>query len=127
MPPRFVAVMVVTSDTEDAMTHAAVHESPSKEAAAMEMAPGAIWFGSMVAIWSIFFTLLIVSPQTLDDAYDWLTGLAIVWEILMWIVLLPWAVTYVVWESAWVDWLRVLVIVLVTVVHLSASAPRVKR
>ena len=89
--------------------------------------PGSTWFGLMVATWSSFVTLLSVSPETLADAYDWLTGLAIVWEILMWIVLLPWAVAYVVWESSWEQWLRILVVALIVLVHLSISAPRQTR
>jgi hypothetical protein len=78
----------------------------------------------MVATWAVFFTLLVVSTETLDDVYGWLTGLAIVWEVLMWIVLLPWALAYVVWDSGWEHWLQVLVVVLIATVHLSISAPR---
>ena len=86
--------------------------------------PGATWYGAMVSLWSIFYTLLAVSPGTLEDVYDWLGGLAIVWEILMWIVLLPWALAYVVWESSWEQWLRVLVVVVITGVHIAISTPR---
>jgi hypothetical protein len=81
----------------------------------------------MVAVWAMFFTLLAVSPETLEGAYDWLTGLAIVWEILMWIVLLPWALAYVVWESSWAHWLQVLVVVVIATAHLGISVPRTKR
>jgi hypothetical protein len=84
-----------------------------------------MWFGAMVAVWSVFVTLLVVSPETLADVYEWLTGLAIVWEILMWIALLPWALAYVVWESSWEQWLRVLVLIVIALAHLGASAPRV--
>jgi hypothetical protein len=90
-------------------------------------APGTTWFGAMVALWTMFVTLLVVSPETLGDVYDWLTGLAIVWEILMWIVLLPWALAYLVWESSWEHWVRVLLVVLFAVVHLTVSAPRTSR
>jgi hypothetical protein len=90
-------------------------------------APGSVWFGLMVAVWTVFFTLLAASPETLADTYDWLTGLAIAWEVLMWIVLLPWALAYVVWESSWEHWLRVLVVVLIATVHLSISMPRTRR
>jgi hypothetical protein len=89
--------------------------------------PGATWFGAMVAVWSSFVTLLAASPETLDDAYEWLTGLAIVWEVLMWIVLLPWALAYLVWDSSWEHWVRVLVVVIMAVVHLSISVPRERR
>jgi hypothetical protein len=81
----------------------------------------------MAGLWGAFITLLAVSPTTLDDAYDWLRGLPIVWEILMWILTLPWTVAYLVYESSWEHWLRVLVVALIVVVHLSASAPRAKR
>ena len=81
----------------------------------------------MVALWTIFFTLLVVSPETLEDVYDWLTGLPIVWEVLMWIVLLPWALTYVIWESSWEHWLRIGLVVLFATVHLSICAPRETR
>lgn len=99
-------------------------ETGSKRAPAPAAAPGGAWFGLMVATWSAFVTLLSVSPETLADVYDWLAGLAIVWEVLMWIVLLPWALAYVVWESSWDHWLRLLLVVLFAIVHLTVSAPR---
>jgi hypothetical protein len=80
----------------------------------------------MVAMWSAFVTLLVVSPGTLDDTYDWLTGLPIVWEILMWIVLLPWALAYLVWESSWDQWVRILIVGMMAGAHLVLSAPRSK-
>ena len=61
--------------------------------------PGAAWFGAMAGLWGAFVALVAASPETLERAYDWLTGLAIVWEVVMWIVLLPWTVSWVVWES----------------------------
>jgi hypothetical protein len=91
------------------------------------VAKGATFSGLMVATWSVFFTLLVVSPETLDDAYDRLTALPIVWEILMWIVLLPWALAHLVWESSWDQWLRILVVGLMAAAHLVLSAPRPKR
>jgi hypothetical protein len=98
-----------------------------KRATPTMAAPGTAWFGLMVAVWSVFVTLLVTSPETLADVYDWLRGLAIVWEILMWIVLLPWALAYVVWESSWDHWLRVTIVVLLALVHLSMSQPRTRR
>ena len=108
------------------MSQTAAHETRSKHAP-RPVAKGAAFSGLMVAMWSVFVTLLVVSPETLDDAYDWLTGLPIVWEILMWIVLLPWALAYLVWESSWDQWLRVLVVGLMAAAHLILSAPRPER
>jgi hypothetical protein len=99
--------------------------APSVECRRVSTAvPGTTWFGGMVALWSIFLTLLAVSPETLERTYDWLTGLALVWEVLMWILLLPWALAYVVWEGSWDQWLRVGVVALITAVHLGISVPR---
>ena len=108
------------------MSHVEAQDTGSKNAS-RPVAKGATFSGLMVATWSVFFTLLIVSPETLDDAYDWLTALPIVWEILMWIVLLPWALAYLVWESSWDQWLRILVVGLMAAAHLVLSAPRPKR
>jgi hypothetical protein len=86
--------------------------------------PGSAFFALMAGLWGSFVTLLAVSPSTLDDAYEWLTGLPIVWEILMWIVTLPWTIAYLVYDASWEHWLRVLVVALVVLVHLGAAAPR---
>jgi hypothetical protein len=108
------------------MSQTATHETVPIRRSVPKAAPGTTFFGLMAATWSVFFTLLAASPETLADVYDWLTGLALVWEIVMWIVLLPWAVTYVVWESSWDQWLRVALLVLFGLVHLAVSAPRQK-
>jgi hypothetical protein len=81
----------------------------------------------MAGLWGSFVTLLAVSPGTLDDAYDWLRGLPLVWELLMWIVTLPWTVAYLAYEADWAHWLRVLVVALIVTFHLSACAPRASR
>ncbi len=107
-------------------THIAARETSPMRAPVPTAVPGTTWFGLMVATWTVFFTLLSVSSETLADVYDWLTGLAIVWEVAMWIVLLPWAVTYVVWECSWEQWLRVAVVVLFATVHLGICMPRTK-
>jgi hypothetical protein len=78
----------------------------------------------MVATWSAFVTLLAASPETLADVWSWLGGVALFYEIVMWILLLPWAVGYAVWESSWDHWLRILLVVLVAAMHLVLSAPR---
>jgi hypothetical protein len=90
-------------------------------------APGSAFFAAMAGLWGAFVTLIAVSPTTLDDCYDWLRGLPIVWELLMWLVMLPWTVAYLVYETPWEHWLRVLVVILVAVVHLGISVPRTAR
>ena len=89
--------------------------------------PGSTFFALMAGLWGSFVTLLAAAPGTLDDAYDWLTGLPIVWEVLMWVVTLPWTIAYLVYASSWEHWLRVLVVALIALVHLSITAPKTHR
>jgi hypothetical protein len=90
-------------------------------------APGSAFLALMAGLWGAFVTLLAVSPSTLDDAYGWLRGLPAVWEVLMWLLTLPWTVAYLVYETSWEHWLRVVVVALIVTVHLSVCAPRVPR
>ncbi len=88
------------------MSQVALEKAKPKCIQAPTAVPGTTWFGLMVATWSVFVTLALVSPSTLDDAYDWLRALSAVPEILIWIVTLPWTLAYLVLESSWVEWLR---------------------
>jgi hypothetical protein len=109
------------------VTQVAVGKCEAKRVALPTHAPGSVWFGSMAALWGSFVTLLAVSPATLNGAYDWLRGLPLVWELIVWILTLPWTVAYLVYASSWEHWLRVLIVALIAAVHLSASAPRAPR
>jgi len=109
------------------MSQIAAEKAEAKCAPLPMQAPGSTWFAAMAGLWGSFVTLLAVSPASLDDAYDWLRGLPIVWEILMWIVTLPWTLAYLVSESSWEQWLQGVVIVLIAVTHLGISAPKSAR
>ena len=109
------------------MSQIAVDRAERKPAAVPMQAPGSAFLALMAALWGSFVTLLAVSPETLDDAYDWLRSLALVPEILVWILTLPWTVAYLVYETSWQHWDRVLVVALVVTVHLGACAPRTRR
>ena len=109
------------------MTQIAVERVDAKRVAVPTQVPGSTFFALMAGLWGSFVTLLAISPETLDEAYDWLTGLPIVWEILMWIFTLPWTVAYLVYETSWTHWLRLLLLVLIVTAHLCACAPRARR
>lgn len=89
--------------------------------------PGSAFFAVMAGLWGAFIALLAASPATLDDAYGWLTGLPVVWEVVMWVLTLPWTVAYLAYGASWAHWLRVAVVALVVVVHLGITAPRAPR
>jgi hypothetical protein len=107
--------------------HGTPAAAPARRVPAVTPVTGSTFFGLMAAAWSSFVTLLAVSPETLADFHDWITSLALVWEILMWILVLPWALAYWAWDSSWEQWLRVVVVVLIAGVHLSITTPRVPR
>jgi hypothetical protein len=107
------------------MSHAAVEKPLARKVVcAPTHAQGSTFFAFMAGLWGAFVALVAASPTTLDDAYHWLTGLPLVWEILMWILTLPWTISYLVYQSSLQDWLRVLVVALIALVHLSITAPR---
>ena len=109
------------------MSDTAVQKPAAKRAAVPQPVPGTTFFGLMVAAWTTFVTLLAVSPETLADFHDWIRELALVWEILMWILVLPWALAYWAWESSWEHWARVLAVALIAGVQLTITTPRVPR
>lgn len=76
-------------------------------------------------VWLIFFGLLIFSPSTLDDIWNWVQDLATVWEVLIWIVTLPYMLALAIWESDWQTWLRIVLVVLIAMVWTGMmNAPR---
>lgn len=109
------------------MSQLAVEKTQAKAPAVPTQVPGSAFLALMAGLWGSFVTLLAVSPSTLDDAYDWLTGLPLVWEILMWILTLPWTVAYLVYDASWEHWVRVVVVALIVTVHVSMCAPRAPR
>ena len=109
------------------MSQVAVEHTGRKTAAVPVQAPGSAFFALMAGLWGSFVTLLAVSPVKLDDAYDWLRALPLVWEVLLWILTLPWAVAYLVYETTWQHWVRVLLVAAIVTVHLGVCAPRAPR
>ncbi|MGB0872404.1 MAG: hypothetical protein ACPGYP_04625 [Solirubrobacterales bacterium] len=61
--------------------------------------------------WIVFFVLLIFSPDTLTDIWEWVQDLALVWELLIWLFTFPYMLALAVWESGWADWQRIALVV----------------
>lgn len=108
------------------MAHVATEKIPSAEARHGRV-EGVAWFTMMVGMWSAFSTLLIASPETLGEIWSWLTGLPLAAEVVMWIVLFPWALALAVWQSSWEEWVTLLVIALLGAGWTLVSKPRIKR
>ena len=109
------------------MTEITVERARSRSVPVPMQAPGSAFLALIAGTWGAFVALLAVSPATLDDAYDWLRELPLVWEALMWLLTLPWTVGYLVYETAWEHWLRVAIVTVIVTVHLGCCTPRAPR
>jgi hypothetical protein len=109
------------------MSEVTVERAGKRSTPVAMQAPGSAFLAVMAGIWGAFVALLAASPATLDDAYDRLRELPLVWEALMWLLTLPWTVAYLVYETGWEHWVRVVIVALIVTVHLGICAPRVTR
>lgn len=94
-------------------------------ASAPRPATGAyVWFGMMIASWTAFGALAVTSEETLASVWDWVHGLPLIAEIVVWLFTLPWTLALAVWESAWDDGLRTFVVLLIAAGWTIVSIPR---
>lgn len=83
------------------------------------------FFGYPISIlWIAFAALWIFSSTTLGHIFDWIQGLPLVFEILVWIFFLPWVGSLWIWHSTWPLWLKIVVIVIIALVTMSGSQGR---
>ena len=61
-----------------------------------------------VLLWVGFAIALLVNQEWLDLLWNSVRGLPLVWEIIVWIVLLPAMVLLWIWQSSWPALLRAL-------------------
>ena len=85
------------------------------------------WFGLMTGSWLAFAVLAVTSEDTLADIWDWVGGLPLVLEVLVWFLALPWMLALAVWESAWSDAARLLVVLAIATAWTLISIPRPSR
>jgi hypothetical protein len=71
--------------------------------------PGGVSFAAVV-VSAVFAVLLITAPENLDTAWQWIRDLPIILEVVAWVLLLPWMLAYVVWQTSWALWVRIVVV-----------------
>jgi len=81
-------------------------------------------FGVFLILWIAFAAALIFSQESLDGVWEWLTGLPLIAEVVLWIVLLPLVLALWIWESDWDLWLRLLLIIVIALVNISMMSPK---
>jgi hypothetical protein len=82
------------------------------------------WFGLMVGSWLAFAVLAVTSEHTLAAIWDWVRGLPLVLELVVWLLTFPWMLALAVWESAWSDAARLLVVLTIATAWTLMSIPR---
>jgi hypothetical protein len=85
------------------------------------------WFGLMVGSWLAFAVLAVTSEDTLTSVWDWVRGLPLVLELVVWFLTFPWMLALAVWESAWSDAARLLVVLAIATAWTLMSIPRPRR
>jgi hypothetical protein len=85
------------------------------------------WFGLMVGTWLAFAVLAVTSEEALDRIWDWVRDLPLVLELVVWLLTFPWLLALAVWESAWSDTARVLVVLAIATAWTLMSIPRPRK
>jgi hypothetical protein len=85
------------------------------------------WLGLMVGMWAAFAVLAVTSEDTLARVWDWVAGLPLVLELVAWLLTFPWLLALAVWESAWSDTARVLVVLAIGTAWTLISVPRPRK
>jgi hypothetical protein len=106
------------------MSHQLVHPSTVRPEPAGSTRWAALWFGVVVTLFAAFWVLATVAPGSLETLWSDLRGLPPLVEAVVWLVAFPWAVSLAVWQSAWPDSLRALLLTGFTIGWSFAFFPR---
>ena len=85
-----------------------------------------LFFIIMIGLWGAFIALAFASPETLNDAWQWARDLAWPFQILVWVVFLPWMIALWVWQADWSFGVRLAIVAVLAVGWSAASFPRRK-
>jgi hypothetical protein len=88
------------------------------------LAENGILFGIFALIWIAFAAGLIWSQGSLDDAWTTITGLPLIVQAVVWLLLLPVMVGLWVWETTWPLIVRLVLVVSIAGWNLLVFLPR---
>ena len=69
-----------------------------------------VWLVIVVVGWAVFGYLAFVAPGGLDAAWEWVRDQTLLYQIAMWLFLLPWMGALWISQTGWAEWLRVALI-----------------
>lgn len=83
------------------------------------------FFGFPISLlWLAFAGLWIFTSETLGHIFNWIQGIPLALEIVVWVVFLPWVGSLWIWHSSWSLGLKIVVILVIAVVTMSGSRAR---
>ena len=85
---------------------------------------GYVSFAIMAGGWVAFLIALIASPQTLDDVWAGVRDLPLVLEGIAWVLGFPFLAGLAIWETSWVEGLRLLTIAVLALAYTFMFRPR---
>ena len=83
-----------------------------------------LFFIVMVGLWGAFVALAFSSPGTLNSIWHWAGGLALPFQIVVWVLFLPWMIGLLVWHTDWSFAARMAVILVLALGWSGMSFPR---
>lgn len=81
-------------------------------------------FVLVAVLWAGFAIALIVNQGSLDAAWDWVRGLPLIAQVVVWMAFLPVVAGLWVWHTDWMLIVRVVVIAGIAVANLYLFRPR---
>jgi hypothetical protein len=81
-------------------------------------------FGVFLILWLGLALALIFNQDALDSVRHWLIDLPLLIQIAVWVLFLPVVLGLWVWESDWMLWLRLVIILALAVSTLAAFGPK---
>lgn len=71
-------------------------------------------------VWIVFFVLMIFSPETLTDVWEWVQERNDALQVVLWLLTLPYMLALAIWESDWASWLRITLVVTIALLWTGA-------
>lgn len=66
---------------------------------------------------------MIFSPETLTDIWQWVQGREDALQVIIWLLTLPYMLALAIWESDWQTWLRIVLVVSITLIFTGITNP----
>jgi hypothetical protein len=77
-----------------------------------------------VLLWLAFAAALMFHQGALESVWQWLTGLPLLLEVVLWILFLPITLGLWIWESDLSLWLRLVLVIFIAITSLAVMGPK---